>query len=252
MTCVKFGRGAGAPCWPGRRRRWPRRGPFRRPAPRASEVSAIQVSAVQQELTDAALACGPKEVAMFNRFQTVFGKELRKSDAMMLRMFKRLNGAPRAMPPMIPTRPAPSPMPSSAAPSRARPCRFLQHRRYRVRRGAGARQAGAGGFRLRRAGERGQSGRQLRDQGGGVAAGRAGGPAMSYPTPRPGLPGDPPNRKPVSELTATLRKNAGAALTQPGAGFSHVAATDRSQRKGPVFRPALLLSGLSLLSHPDR
>jgi hypothetical protein len=59
----------------------------------ASEISAIQISAVQQELTDAALACGPSEVAMFNRFQTTFGAELRKSDALMLRMFKRLNGA---------------------------------------------------------------------------------------------------------------------------------------------------------------
>src|SRR3954470_7585924 len=58
----------------------------------ASEVSAIQVSAVQQELTDAALACGPNEVSLFNRFQTVFNKELRKSDALMLSMFKRLNG----------------------------------------------------------------------------------------------------------------------------------------------------------------
>jgi hypothetical protein len=59
----------------------------------AAEVSAIQVSAIQQELTDAALACGPKEVALFNQFQTTFQKELRKSDATMLRMFKRLNGA---------------------------------------------------------------------------------------------------------------------------------------------------------------
>jgi len=58
----------------------------------AAEISAIQVAAVQQELTDAALACGPKEVALFNRFQTVFNAELRKSDATMLRMFKRLNG----------------------------------------------------------------------------------------------------------------------------------------------------------------
>ena len=41
----------------------------------AAEISAIQVSAVQQELTDAALACGPNEVALFNRFQTVFSKE---------------------------------------------------------------------------------------------------------------------------------------------------------------------------------
>ena len=51
----------------------------------AAEISAIQVAAVQQELTDAALACGPKEVALFNRFQTVFNKELRRSDATMLR-----------------------------------------------------------------------------------------------------------------------------------------------------------------------
>ena len=59
----------------------------------APEVSAIQVSAVQQELTDAALACGPNEMALFNRFQTVFNKELRRSDAVMLAMFKRMNGA---------------------------------------------------------------------------------------------------------------------------------------------------------------
>jgi len=57
-----------------------------------SEISAVQVSAVQQELTDAALACGPAAVASFNRFQTVFQKELRKSDAQLLSMFKRLNG----------------------------------------------------------------------------------------------------------------------------------------------------------------
>jgi hypothetical protein len=58
----------------------------------AAEISAVQVSAVQQELTDAALACGPGAVASFNRFQTVFQKELRKSDAVLLSMFKRLNG----------------------------------------------------------------------------------------------------------------------------------------------------------------
>jgi hypothetical protein len=61
----------------------------------AAEVTAIQVSAVQQELTDAALACGDKEVALYNRFQTVFNKELRRSDAVMLAMFKRLNGGVR-------------------------------------------------------------------------------------------------------------------------------------------------------------
>ena len=59
----------------------------------SAEISAIQVSAVQHELTDAALACGPKETALFNRFQTVFNKELRRSDALMLTMFKRLHGA---------------------------------------------------------------------------------------------------------------------------------------------------------------
>jgi hypothetical protein len=57
-----------------------------------AEVSAIQVSAVQQELTDAALACGQHETDLFNRFQTVFNKELRRSDAQMLSMFKRLYG----------------------------------------------------------------------------------------------------------------------------------------------------------------
>ena len=58
----------------------------------SAEISAVQVSAVQQELTDAALACGPGAVVNFNRFQTVFQKELRRSDAVLLSMFKRLNG----------------------------------------------------------------------------------------------------------------------------------------------------------------
>lgn len=61
----------------------------------ATEVSAIQISAVQQELTDAALACGQHETDLFNRFQTVFNKELRRSDAVMLSMFKRLYGSRR-------------------------------------------------------------------------------------------------------------------------------------------------------------
>jgi hypothetical protein len=60
-----------------------------------AEISAIQVSAVQQELTDAALACGQHETDLFNQFQTVFNKELRRSDALMLSMFKRLNGPSR-------------------------------------------------------------------------------------------------------------------------------------------------------------
>ena len=58
-----------------------------------AEISAIQISAVQQELTDAALACGQHETDQFNRFQTVFNKELRLSDARMLSMFKRLYGS---------------------------------------------------------------------------------------------------------------------------------------------------------------
>ena len=48
---------------------------------------------MQQELTDAALACGQHETDLFNRFQTVFNKELRLSDARMLSMFKRLYGS---------------------------------------------------------------------------------------------------------------------------------------------------------------
>ena len=60
-----------------------------------AEISAIQVSAVQQELTDAALACGQHETDLFNRFQTVFNKELRRSDARMLTMFKRVYGTSR-------------------------------------------------------------------------------------------------------------------------------------------------------------
>ncbi|HVU04495.1 MAG TPA: hypothetical protein VG501_00235 [Rhizomicrobium sp.] len=60
-----------------------------------AEIAAIQVSAVQQELTDAALACGEKETQLFNRFQTAFNKELRRSDALMLAMFKRLQGTVR-------------------------------------------------------------------------------------------------------------------------------------------------------------
>ena len=58
-----------------------------------SEVSAIQVSAVVQELTDAALSCGPEAMSDMQRFQTVFQKELRRSDATLKTMFKRLNGA---------------------------------------------------------------------------------------------------------------------------------------------------------------
>jgi hypothetical protein len=57
------------------------------------EVSAIQVSAVVQELTDAALSCGPEAMSDMQRFQILFQKELRRSDATLKTMFMRLNGA---------------------------------------------------------------------------------------------------------------------------------------------------------------
>jgi hypothetical protein len=59
----------------------------------ATEVHAIQVAAVHQELTDAALTCGPLAVSNFNRFMKVFQRELRKSDNVLLAMFKRMHGA---------------------------------------------------------------------------------------------------------------------------------------------------------------
>ena len=59
----------------------------------ASEVQAVQVSAVVQELTDAALSCGQETMNNMSRFQIVFQKELRRSDATLKTMFKRLNGA---------------------------------------------------------------------------------------------------------------------------------------------------------------
>jgi acetyl-CoA acetyltransferase len=59
----------------------------------ASEVQAVQVSAVVQELTDAALSCGQEAMSNMSRFQIVFQKELRRSDATLKAMFRRLNGA---------------------------------------------------------------------------------------------------------------------------------------------------------------
>jgi hypothetical protein len=58
-----------------------------------TEIQAIQVSAVVQELTDAALSCGQEVMGNMTRFQIVFQKELRRSDATLKTMFKRLNGA---------------------------------------------------------------------------------------------------------------------------------------------------------------
>ena len=59
----------------------------------AQEVSAVQVSAVVQELTDAALTCGKDTMSSMVQFQNVFQKELRRSDATLKTMFKRLNGS---------------------------------------------------------------------------------------------------------------------------------------------------------------
>jgi hypothetical protein len=61
----------------------------------AAEISAIQVAAVHEELSDASLACGDHAVQQFNKFQTRFLPELRRSDALMLSMFKRLDGTVR-------------------------------------------------------------------------------------------------------------------------------------------------------------
>ena len=54
----------------------------------SDEVSAIQAAAIQQQLMVAALTCN--QVDHFNAFQTSYGKELRKSDAALERMFHRL------------------------------------------------------------------------------------------------------------------------------------------------------------------
>jgi hypothetical protein len=67
------------------------------------EITAIQVTSVQQQLMVAALSCDPagvpdtekQFVQKFNQFQIAYGPELRKSDAAMLKMFKRLYGPRR-------------------------------------------------------------------------------------------------------------------------------------------------------------
>ncbi|HEY0282374.1 MAG TPA: hypothetical protein VGC27_07115 [Rhizomicrobium sp.] len=57
-----------------------------------AEVTAMQATAVQQELMDAALTCGESAMTNFNAFQTSFGPELRRSDKTLLRMFQRVLG----------------------------------------------------------------------------------------------------------------------------------------------------------------
>jgi len=57
-----------------------------------AEVTAMQVSAVQQELMDAALTCGESALTNYNAFQTSYGPELRRSDKTLLLMFHRVLG----------------------------------------------------------------------------------------------------------------------------------------------------------------
>jgi hypothetical protein len=57
-----------------------------------AEITAMQASAVQQELMDAALTCGEAALTNFNAFQTSFGPELRRSDKTLLQMFHRVLG----------------------------------------------------------------------------------------------------------------------------------------------------------------
>jgi hypothetical protein len=57
------------------------------------EVTAIQAAAIQQELMVAALTCN--EITNFNAFQTGYSSELRASDAILEKMFKRLFGPSR-------------------------------------------------------------------------------------------------------------------------------------------------------------
>jgi hypothetical protein len=67
----------------------------RRPALKCAqlaEVAAIQTTAVDQQLVDAALTCGDATRSGFNSYRTAFGPELRMTDKTLLTMFKRLMG----------------------------------------------------------------------------------------------------------------------------------------------------------------
>jgi hypothetical protein len=57
-----------------------------------AEITAMQASAVQQELMDAALTCGEAALTNYNAFQTSYGPELRRSDRTLLQMFHRVLG----------------------------------------------------------------------------------------------------------------------------------------------------------------
>ena len=57
-----------------------------------AEVAAIQTTVVDQQLVDAALACGDATRDGFNSYRTSYGTELRGSDKLLLNMFKRIYG----------------------------------------------------------------------------------------------------------------------------------------------------------------
>jgi hypothetical protein len=59
------------------------------------EVAAIQTTVVDQQLVDAALTCGDATRTGFNAYRTGFGAELRSTDALLLKMFKRIYGGPK-------------------------------------------------------------------------------------------------------------------------------------------------------------
>jgi hypothetical protein len=60
------------------------------PCARNDEVTAIQVTSIQQQLMVAALTCG--QIVNYNAFQTSYGDELRSSDARLMHMFQRFYG----------------------------------------------------------------------------------------------------------------------------------------------------------------
>lgn len=62
-----------------------------------AEVTAMQTTAVQQQLMDASLTCGPLALTNYNAFQTRFGPELRTSDDVMKKMFARLISGKKGM-----------------------------------------------------------------------------------------------------------------------------------------------------------
>ncbi len=64
----------------------------------ADEFAALRAASVQQTLMNAGLGCGTNAsethfwMGQFNAFQTAYRMELRKTDALMLAMFKRMMG----------------------------------------------------------------------------------------------------------------------------------------------------------------